>query len=244
MRWVNNPSKFPSARKVTTLREEKGFLFGTFFILDSNFRKQKITFAAKRSVVYFQHSSGVFQSILDNLSKNTHFAEILDDVLETTYPLIEKIEEEQSRMEKRILHETETELLHDILYQKKQIRRIRKLVWAVRDISHDLNSNKKMRHVFSDSLLLIDTIEELRESTSGLIELHMTAMNNRMNEVMKVLAVISTFFLPLTFVTGIYGMNFDFMPELHWTYGYPSFWVLVGAIFIVMFVYFKRKRWI
>lgn len=244
MRWINNPKKFPTARKVTTLREEKGYLFGTFYILDSSFKKEKVTFAAKKSLVYFQHKSNVFQAILDNLPKNIHFAEILDDVLETTYPLIEKIEEEQSKMEKKILHETETQLLHDILYQKKQIRRIRKLVWSVRDISHDLNTNKKMRHVFSDTLLLIDTIEELRESTSGLIELHMTAMNNKMNEVMKVLAVISTFFLPLTFITGIYGMNFEFMPELVWMYGYPSFWILVGLIFIGMFVYFKRRQWL
>jgi magnesium transporter len=241
---VNNPKKFPTARKVTTLREENGFLFGTFYLLDTKFQKQKVVFAANKSLVYFQHSSKIFDEILLRLPKTIHFAEILDDVLETTYPLIEQIEDEQSKMEKKILHETENEILHQILNQKKQVRRLRKLVWAVRDISHDLNTNKKMRMVFSDTLLLIDTIEELRESTSGLIELHMSAMNNRMNEVMKVLAVISTFFLPLTFVTGIYGMNFDFMPELGWVYGYPTFWIMVGIIFIGMFVYFRRKNWI
>jgi len=78
---------------------------------------------------------------------------------------------------------------------------------------------------------------------SGLMDIHINAMNTRMNEVMKVLTVISTIFMPLTFIVGVYGMNFDFMPELHWTWGYGFVWAIMIAITFGMIRYFKFKKW-
>ena len=90
---------------------------------------------------------------------------------------------------------------------------------------------------------LIDSLDAYQDLTSNLLDIHMNAMNNRMNEVMKVLTVISTIFIPLTFIVGVYGMNFDFMPELRWKYGYPSIWIVMLMVVLGMLSFFRYKKW-
>jgi magnesium transporter len=91
---------------------------------------------------------------------------------------------------------------------------------------------------------VIDTIESFRDIISGMMDLYLSTVSNKMNEVMKVLTIMATIFIPLTFVAGIYGMNFKFMPELEWKWSYPILWVLLVIIFFGMIYYFKRKKWL
>jgi magnesium transporter len=90
---------------------------------------------------------------------------------------------------------------------------------------------------------IIDSIETYRDALSSMLDLHLSNISYRLNEVMKVLTIISTIFIPLTFIAGVYGMNFHFMPELNWKLGYPVFWILIFVVSGVMVYYFKKKRW-
>ena len=87
-------------------------------------------------------------------------------------------------------------------------------------------------------------METLREMLSGMLDIYLSSISNRMNEVMKVLTIIATIFIPLTLVAGIYGMNFSYMPELEWRWAYPMVWLVMILIVVVMLVYFRRKRWL
>jgi len=89
----------------------------------------------------------------------------------------------------------------------------------------------------------MDTVETLRDIISGILDIYLSSINTRMNEIMKMLTIIATIFIPLTFITGIYGMNFQYMPEIKWFWGYPAVLLGMSIIGIVMVIYFKRKKW-
>jgi magnesium transporter len=90
----------------------------------------------------------------------------------------------------------------------------------------------------------MDTIETFRDMISGMLDIYLSSVSNRMNEVMKVLTIIATIFIPLTLIAGIYGMNFQYMPELGWRWGYPVVWLIMLVIGALMLVYFRRKKWL
>jgi magnesium transporter len=90
----------------------------------------------------------------------------------------------------------------------------------------------------------VDTIESYRDVLSGMLDLYLSTISNRMNEVMKVLTIIATIFIPITFVAGIYGMNFKYMPELEWQWGYLAVWSIIVGIALLMIVFFRRKKWL
>jgi magnesium transporter len=91
---------------------------------------------------------------------------------------------------------------------------------------------------------VIDTVEFYRDLIGGMIDLYMSSMSNRMNEVMKTMTIITTIFVPLTFIVGVYGMNFEFMPELHTQFGYYIVWLVMIVIVVVLFVFFRIKKWL
>ena len=97
--------------------------------------------------------------------------------------------------------------------------------------------------VYDHVVHLIDSMDTYKDLTSSLMDIHINTMNTRMNEVMKVLAVISTIFMPLTFIVGVYGMNFEHMPELKWQFGYLEVWIIMAIIAGGMVLYFKHKKW-
>ena len=101
-----------------------------------------------------------------------------------------------------------------------------------------------LRDVYDHTIQVIDTIETFRDMISGMLDIYLSSVSNRLNSVMKVLTIIATIFMPLTFIAGIYGMNFKYMPELGWRWGYPMVWVLVIVISVFMLIYFKKKRWL
>ena len=98
--------------------------------------------------------------------------------------------------------------------------------------------------MYDHTIQVIDTIETFRDMVSGMLDIYLSSISNRMNEVMKVLTIIATIFIPLTFIAGVYGMNFANMPELQWPWGYFMVWGVMIIIFIGMLIFFKRKKWL
>jgi len=98
--------------------------------------------------------------------------------------------------------------------------------------------------VYDHTIQVIDTLETLRDMVSGMIDIYLSGLSYRMNEIMKVLTLIATIFIPLTFVAGVYGMNFRYMPELSWEYGYFSIWAVMIGMVLLMLFYFRKKQWI
>lgn len=134
----------------------------------------------------------------------------------------------------------------DLLFLRKGLYPLRDALSKIlKDESGFIESDmiKYYNDVYDHVVHLIDSLETYKDLNSGLMDIHINSMNTRMNEVMKVLTVISTIFMPLTFIVGVYGMNFDFMPELHWRWGYGFVWVVMISITVVMIRYFKYKKW-
>jgi magnesium transporter len=101
-----------------------------------------------------------------------------------------------------------------------------------------------MRDVYDHTIQTIDTIESYRDILSGMQDLYLSIISNRMNEIMKVLTIIATIFIPITFIAGIYGMNFSDMPELKWHWGYPFFWLVIISVVTGMLIWFRHKKWL
>jgi len=101
-----------------------------------------------------------------------------------------------------------------------------------------------LRDVYDHTIQIIDTIESFRDMVSGMLDIYLSSISNKMNAVMKVLTIIATIFIPLTYVAGIYGMNFEHMPELKWRWAYPGVWVIMLVITVIMLTYFRRKKWL
>jgi magnesium transporter len=144
--------------------------------------------------------------------------------------------------------------LHKIHRLKREMIFFRKQVWPLRellnyimreesDLVHE-STDIYFRDVYDHTIQVIDTIESFRDMLTGLLDLYLSSVSNRMNEVMKVLTIIATIFIPLTFIAGIYGMNFKYMPELDWVWSYPLLWLLLVMIGGWMLFWFKRKKWL
>jgi magnesium transporter len=101
-----------------------------------------------------------------------------------------------------------------------------------------------LRDVYDHAIQIIDTIETLRDMVTGMLDIYLSSVSNRLNAVMKVLTIIATIFIPLTFIVGVYGMNFKYMPELEWHYGYPMIWLVMLAIGVTMLIFFKKRNWL
>jgi magnesium transporter len=131
---------------------------------------------------------------------------------------------------------------------------VRRAVWPLRDVIANLERTESpivrketliyLRNVYGHTIEIIETIESFRDLVSGMIDLYMSSLSMKLNEVMKVLTIIATIFIPLTFIVGIYGMNFRHMPELDWRFGYPLVMLAILGIGISMFMYFRRKKWL
>jgi magnesium transporter len=131
---------------------------------------------------------------------------------------------------------------------------LRKAVWPLREVINGLERGESslvkestkvyLRDVYDHTIQAIDTIETYRDMVSGMLDIYLSSVSNRLNSVMKVLTIIATIFMPLTFLAGIYGMNFKYMPELEWRWGYPLAWLIMVGIGISMLIYFRKKRWL
>jgi len=217
-------------------------------------RKYVITFQERVGDIFDQLRERIRKGKL-RFKKPDYLAyAIIDSVVDNYFVILEKIGERLERLEEELSEKPSTETLHTIHRLKREAIFIRKSVWPLREVANSLaKSDSKMvseetkiyfKDVYDHTIQVIDTIETFRDMLSGLLDLYLSSISNRMNEVMKVLTIIATIFIPLTFVAGIYGMNFRHMPELDWIWGYPAVWLVIGVIVLLMLIFFKRKEWV
>lgn len=178
---------------------------------------------------------------------------LIDAIVDNYFIILEKIGEKIEGIEEELLINPKPEILQAIHSLKREMIFLRKSVWPLREIISGLERGESsliekstliyLRDVYDHTIQVIDTIEAFRDMLSGMLDTYLSSVSNRMNDVMKVLTVIATIFIPLTFIAGIYGMNFRYMPELEWPFGYPLILFVMVAVAITMFFYFRRKKW-
>jgi len=184
---------------------------------------------------------------------------LLDNLVDHYFTALDFINEIIETMEERVIEKPEPTDLQSIHALRRDLIFFRKSVWSLRDGVNSLIRDDSplispeikiyLRDVYDHLVQVIDNVESQRELVFSLYDMYMSSLSSRMNEVMKVLTVISTLFIPLTFIVGVYGMNFNpetsawNMPELNWAFGYPAAWGLMFVIVVSMLVYFKRKSW-
>jgi magnesium transporter len=184
---------------------------------------------------------------------------ILDAVIDHYFPVLEAYGERLESLEDRIVAEPDRAVVAEIHEVKRELLHLRRAIWPQREALNSLvrdeipHISEETRLYFRDcydhAVRIIDLVETYREVCSDLMDLYLSSISNRMNEIMKVLTVISTLFIPLTFIVGVYGMNFNTafpwnMPELNWRYGYPACLALMLIIAIGQLIFFYRKGWI
>jgi magnesium transporter len=178
---------------------------------------------------------------------------LVDIIVDNYYNILDHIGDRIDEMEETAYENPSNEAFNKIQSLKKELIYLRKALYPLRDAlgkilkgESDFIMDENLpfySDVYDHVINLIDSLDAYQDLTSNLLDIHMNAMNNKMNEVMKVLTVISTIFIPLTFLVGVYGMNFEFMPELQWKYGYPSIWIVMLMVVLAMLSFFRYKKW-
>jgi magnesium transporter len=179
---------------------------------------------------------------------------LLDASVDSCFPIIESYSERAEELDNLILEKSDPVLISEIHQLKRNLLTLRGVVWPMREVvsalqreEHECISDTTrvyLRDLYDHVIQLIDLVETYREITSNLTETYMSSTSNHMNEVMKVLTVINTIFIPLTFLAGVYGMNFHHFPELDQVWAYPAFWLICLASVSGMLVFFRRRRWL
>jgi len=179
---------------------------------------------------------------------------LVDMVVDHYFSALEIFGEHIEDLQADVVAALDPQMPQIIQQLKKEVLFLRKSVWPMREAVNALTRSESpllqeetalyLRDVHDHSVQVIDTIETYRDMLSSTLDIYLSSVSNRMNEVMKVLTIIATIFIPMTFIAGIYGMNFKYMPELEWTWSYPVLWIVLIVVFILMVVWFKRKKWL
>ena len=178
---------------------------------------------------------------------------LLDRIVDNYFVILETLGDTIEDTEKEVFSKSDGKTIRKIYSMKRKMIMVRKSIWPLREVVSSFirsesplisRSNYRfLNDLYDHIILLIDTIESFRDMVSGLLDIYLSSVSNKMNEVMKVLTIIATIFIPLTFIAGVYGMNFRNMPELYWPWAYFAVLGLMGVITIGMIIYFKRKKW-
>ena len=178
---------------------------------------------------------------------------LIDAIVDSYYNILEQLGESIEALQEELVADPRQGDLQTIQRLKRDMLFFRKSVWPLRDLIGGLAKSEStlikedvfiyLRDVYDHVIQAIDTIETFRDMLSSMLDIYLSSLSNKMNQVMKVLTIIATLFIPMTFLAGIYGMNFKYMPELEWRYAYFVFWAIVVTVFIIMIVWFKKKKW-
>ncbi|NTV59242.1 MAG: magnesium/cobalt transporter CorA, partial [Deltaproteobacteria bacterium] len=218
-----------------------------------------------RFVLTFQERDNpVFEPVRERLRKAKgrirklgpdHLAySLIDGVVDSYFAILEKTGERIESLEEELVDNPSPKTSRQIHFLKKDLILLRKSIWPLREVVNALVKEDSpliqdrtrffLRDVYDHTIHVIETTETFREMVSEMIDVYLSSISNRMNEVMKVLTIIATIFIPLTYIVGIYGMNFKNMPELEWPYGYPLLWLIMLGVALTMLVLFRRKKWL
>jgi magnesium transporter len=217
------------------------------------------------NVILSFHESGtnIFTSVENRLQKangkirkkgGDYLAySLLDAMVDNYFLVLGKIGAQVEELEEEILTEPTMDSLEWLHFLKRDLTILRKSVWPLRDVINSMirsdselvleDTLKYFMDVYDHTMQIIETLEALRDVSASLFDIYLSGISNRMNEVMKVLTVIATIFIPLTFIAGVYGMNFHYMPEVSWRWGYFTTLAIMAILGIGMALYFKKKNW-
>ncbi len=256
------------------MSEKSGFFSMKMIYFDNNEQllseQVSIVFGEKYVITFQERDGDVFDRVRDRIQKtvprvrfmNSDYLaySLIDAVVDNYYPVLEHIGEDIESLEDKIVSDFQPDLLETVHELKRELIYLRKAIWPLREaigaldreeseLLHD-STGPYLRDLYEHVIQIIDTIETFRDMVSSQLDIYLTGVSNRMNEVMKILTIIATIFIPLGFLAGVYGMNFDTsispfnMPELGLKYGYIFFWILAVLIGGGLFFVFKRKKWL
>jgi len=233
---------------------------------ESETKSEQVSIVLGRDfVISFQEKQGdVFEVIRERIRNNKGRIRkmgadylayaLIDAIVDNYFLILEKLGETIGDIEDKLVTNPSTETLRAIHDLKREMIFLRKSVWPLREVIRRVETSESplinkstsiyLRDVYDHTIQVIDSVETFRDMLSGMLDIYLSSVSNRMNEVMKVLTIIATIFIPLTFVAGIYGMNFRYMPELEWSWGYPFVLLLMLAVGIAMLLYFRRRKWL
>ncbi len=179
---------------------------------------------------------------------------LLDAVVDHCFPILEQYGDLLERLEEELIDNAGPAIQRRIHQIKRELSLLRRVIWPMREVVNTLAREENqdvtafakayMRDVYDHTIQVMDVVETYREMVAGLNDLYMSVVSNRMNEIMKVLTIMASFFIPITFVAGVYGMNFEFIPELGWKYSYAVFWGICLSMVGGLAFYFYKRGWI
>jgi magnesium transporter len=233
-------------KEKSVVTEQISFIFGEGFIITFQETQGDIFDSIRKKIKLAKGSIRSYGA--DFLTYN-----LIDVIIDHYFTILEKIGEKIELYEEELINNPNQEIIREIYKVKRENIILRKNVWPLREVINKFEKTeskiiKKRTHLFLRDLYdhiiqIIDIIETFRDLVSGMIDLYLSSTSYKMNEVMKVLTIISTIFIPLTFIVGVYGMNFDNIPELKMKYGYYILWAVILSVSSLMIYYFKRKKW-
>jgi magnesium transporter len=219
----------------------------------------------KNYVISFQEASGdVFKSIRDRIRNGKgrirkmgadYLAySLIDSIVDNYYIVLETLGDKLEEIEDNVVNNPTPDILKTIHGMKRELIFLKKSIWPLREVVSSFNrvesklikksTNIFIRDLYDHTIQVIDTIETFRDMNSGMLDIYMSSVSNKMNEVMKVLTIFAAIFIPLTFIAGIYGMNFQYMPELGWQWGYFTVVGFMAIVGVILLFYFKIKKWV
>jgi magnesium transporter len=222
-----------------------------------------IVLGADYVLSFQERETNTFDPLLENLKNDKGrtrkmgadylLYSLIDMIIDNYFLILEKLGERVDNLEVQLVASPKTETLKSIQKLKKEMIFLRRSVWPLREVINSMERGESpliqsstyvyLRDIYDHTIQAIDTIETYRDMLSGMLDIYLSSVSYKLNEIMKVLTIVSTFFIPLTFLVGLYGMNFEFMPELKSPWGYPAVLLLMLAISLSMLYYFKRKKW-
>ncbi|MEZ6017966.1 MAG: magnesium/cobalt transporter CorA [Planctomycetota bacterium] len=243
------------------------FVVARMFVVEEGhvLDEQVAFFVGEDFVITFQEQGGdSFQPVRERLRKGRLalrnggpgylFVALLDAIVDGYYPVLEVLSERLEALELRVIHDTSPDLLENVYRVRREILALRRAFWPLREVTMGLLRDPHprvpeaalhhLRDVGDHVVQAVDVVETYRELAASLVDVHLSMVGQRTNEVMRVLTVITAVFIPLSFLAAVYGMNFDDMPELHWRHGYALFWFLCGAVAVGLLVAFQRLGWL
>jgi magnesium transporter len=179
---------------------------------------------------------------------------LIDVIVDRFFVILEQLGNNIEALENQVLEDPSIDLLQEINHMKREFIFLRKNIWPLREVINSLHKSEAeiihpntrfyVKDVYDHTIQIMDSIDTYREMLSGILDIYMSSVSNRLNKVMKTLTIIATIFIPLTFLVGVYGMNFNYMPELEWKYGYFIIWGIMISSAVSLLVYFKKKEWL
>ncbi len=238
----------PTERECGFHNEQVGFVLGKNYLLTVQEESEHDCFDGVRARL--RNNKGIIRKYrADYLA----YA-LLDAVVDGFFPVLERYGERLEELEEEVMVNPDRQTLQQIYQIRRELLQLRRAIWPQRDVINSLIRDGYeligeevriyLRDCYDHAVQVMDMVETYRELASGLMDVYLSAVNNRMNEVMKLLTVVSTIFIPLTFIAGVYGMNFEHMPELKFPWGYPICLAAMAAIAVGLVFFFWRRGWL